>query len=85
MWMMPAGRSCSTANRLVILRSCISASADSASASGAIVRGEGVLLFDADGKDYLDGYNNVPVVGHSNARVREAVARQLGTLNTHTR
>lgn len=29
-----------------------------------IVRGEGVWLFDADGKKYLDVYNNVPHVGH---------------------
>ncbi len=49
------------------------------------VRGEGVLLFDADGADYLDAYNNVPVVGHSNSRVQQAVTIQLGILNTHTR
>ena len=28
------------------------------------VRGEGVWLYDADGKAYLDCYNNVPHVGH---------------------
>jgi 4-aminobutyrate aminotransferase-like enzyme len=50
-----------------------------------LVRGEGVLLHDADGNDYLDAYNNVPVVGHANERVRRAVDRQLATLNTHTR
>jgi 4-aminobutyrate aminotransferase-like enzyme len=50
-----------------------------------LVRGEGALLYDAEGRDYLDAYNNVPVVGHSNERVRAAVDRQLGTLNTHTR
>ena len=49
------------------------------------VRGEGVLLFDAAGRDHLDVYNNVPAVGHSNARVQQAVADQLGRLNTHTR
>jgi 4-aminobutyrate aminotransferase-like enzyme len=48
-------------------------------------RGEGALLFDADGADYLDAYNNVPAVGHSNPRVQAAVAEQLGRLNTHTR
>ncbi|WP_241490432.1 aspartate aminotransferase family protein [Microbacterium testaceum] len=48
-------------------------------------RGEGALLFDPDGLDYLDAYNNVPVVGHANARVRAAVAEQLGLVNTHTR
>ena len=40
---------------------------------------------DADGTRYLDGYNNVPHVGHANPRVREAVCSQLGTLNVHTR
>ncbi|WP_241156302.1 aspartate aminotransferase family protein [Leucobacter chromiireducens] len=49
------------------------------------VRGEGVLLYDAAGRDYLDAYNNVPVVGHSNPRVRDRVAAQLDVLNTHTR
>ncbi|RAX14940.1 aminotransferase class III-fold pyridoxal phosphate-dependent enzyme [Pseudarthrobacter sp. AG30] len=49
------------------------------------VRGEGALLFDAEGNDFLDAYNNVPVVGHSNERVRQAVTAQLGQLNTHTR
>lgn len=50
-----------------------------------LVRGEGAHLFDAEGNDYLDAYNNVPAVGHSNARVQAAVAGQLGRLNTHTR
>ncbi|WP_052699194.1 aminotransferase class III-fold pyridoxal phosphate-dependent enzyme [Hyphomicrobium sp. 99] len=50
-----------------------------------LVRGEGVWLYDADGTRYLDAYNNVPSVGHCHPRVVEAVSRQLGTLNTHTR
>ena len=50
-----------------------------------IVRGAGVWLYDADGKQYLDMYNNVPHVGHSHPHVVEAITRQLGTLNTHTR
>ncbi|MBT8076868.1 MAG: aminotransferase class III-fold pyridoxal phosphate-dependent enzyme, partial [Gammaproteobacteria bacterium] len=50
-----------------------------------IVRGEGVWLFDADGKRYLDVYNNVPHVGHCHPQVVEAVCKQLQTLNTHTR
>lgn len=49
------------------------------------VRGSGAHLFDAEGADFLDAYNNVPAVGHSNARVQQAVSAQLGTLNTHTR
>ncbi|BCH29058.1 aspartate aminotransferase family protein [Mesorhizobium sp. L-8-10] len=50
-----------------------------------IVRGEGVWLWDADGRRYLDCYNNVPHVGHCHPRVVEAIARQAATLNTHTR
>lgn len=50
-----------------------------------LVRGEGVHLFDADGRRYVDMYNNVPCVGHANPRVVEAMARQQGTLNTHSR
>ncbi|WP_121067276.1 aspartate aminotransferase family protein [Chachezhania antarctica] len=49
------------------------------------VKGEGVWLWDADGRKYLDCYNNVPVVGHCNPRVVEAIATQAATLNTHTR
>lgn len=49
------------------------------------VRGERAHLFDADGRDYLDAYNNVPSVGHCHPRVVEAVNRQVATLNTNTR
>lgn len=50
-----------------------------------IVRGEGVWLWDARGRRYLDCYNNVPHVGHCHPKVVEAVARQAAVLNTHTR
>ena len=50
-----------------------------------VVRARGVLLYDADGRDYLDAYNNVVSVGHAHPRVTEAIAAQLGTLCTHTR
>ena len=50
-----------------------------------IVRGEGVYLFDADGKRYVDMYNNVPCVGHANPEVVDAMARQQRTLNVHSR
>ncbi|APG49243.1 aspartate aminotransferase family protein [Phaeobacter porticola] len=49
------------------------------------VRGEGVWLWDAGGRKYLDCYNNVPHVGHCNPRVVDAICRQASTLNTHTR
>jgi len=50
-----------------------------------IVRGDGVMLYDADGRGYVDMYNNVPCVGHANPRVTEAMARQQATLNVHSR
>ena len=50
-----------------------------------IVRGEGVWLWDAEGRKYLDCYNNVPHVGHCNPRVVDAICTQARTLNTHTR
>lgn len=49
------------------------------------VKGSGVWLWDADGRKYLDCYNNVPHVGHCNERVVEAIYKQASTLNTHTR
>src|SRR5258705_2451284 len=48
-------------------------------------RDEGVWMFDTEGRRYLDLYNNVPSVGHSHPHVVEAIRRQAGRLNTHTR
>jgi 4-aminobutyrate aminotransferase-like enzyme/Ser/Thr protein kinase RdoA (MazF antagonist) len=50
-----------------------------------LVRGEGTWLYDADGRRYLDCYNNVASVGHCHPHVVAALARQAATLNTHTR
>ena len=50
-----------------------------------LVRGEGVWLWDAQGRKYLDCYNNVPHVGHCHPHVVEAITKQASTLNTHTR
>jgi 4-aminobutyrate aminotransferase-like enzyme len=50
-----------------------------------LVRGEGVWLYDASGKAFLDAYNNVASVGHGNPVVLQAIAEQAATLNTHTR
>ena len=50
-----------------------------------LVRGEGVWVWDADGRQYLDCYNNVPHVGHCHPKVVEAICKQAGLLNTHTR
>ena len=50
-----------------------------------LIRGEGIWLYDASGKQYMDLYNNVPCVGHANPRVAAAMQTQAGTLNVHSR
>ena len=50
-----------------------------------LMRSEGVWLYDAKRRVYLDAYNNVPHVGHCHPHVVEAIARQAGRLNTNTR
>lgn len=50
-----------------------------------IVEGAGVWLTAADGRCYLDCYNNVPHIGHCHPHVVEAVRRQAGRLATNTR
>ena len=50
-----------------------------------LVRGDGAWLFDADGKRFLDCYNNVASLGHAHPHVVEAIARQAARINTHTR
>jgi 4-aminobutyrate aminotransferase-like enzyme len=50
-----------------------------------LVKGEGCWVWDAEGRKYLDCYNNVPHVGHCHPAVIEAITRQARQLNTHTR
>ena len=50
-----------------------------------LVRGQGEYLWDAEGTQYLDMYNNVAGVGHCNPAVVDAVDEQMKLLNTHTR
>jgi 4-aminobutyrate aminotransferase-like enzyme/Ser/Thr protein kinase RdoA (MazF antagonist) len=50
-----------------------------------IVRGEGVYLYDDEGRRYLDAYNNVPVLGHCHPAVVETISRQSRRLVTNTR
>lgn len=50
-----------------------------------LVAGSGVWLTAADGRRYLDAYNNVPHVGHAHPRVVAALAAQASLLNIHTR
>jgi acetylornithine/LysW-gamma-L-lysine aminotransferase len=50
----------------------------------ALVRGEGVYLYDSDGNRYLDAMSNygVAVLGHAHPRFTAAVTDQLQTLTT---
>jgi 4-aminobutyrate aminotransferase-like enzyme len=50
-----------------------------------IVRASMQYLFDETGRRYVDGYNNVPHVGHCHPAVIEQAARQSSILNTNTR
>ena len=50
-----------------------------------VVRGSGVYLYDSEGHEYLDAYNNVTSIGHCHPAVADAVAAQLRVLNTNTR
>lgn len=51
----------------------------------AIVRGEGVYLYDETDRRYVDMYNNVPCIGHSHPHLVDAINRQVRTLNVHNR
>src|SRR5689334_11342370 len=48
----------------------------------ALVRGEGTVVYDADGKRYLDFIGGIATVsvGHANPRVREALLKQANLL-----
>lgn len=48
-------------------------------------RAEGVFMYDAQGRDYLDAYNNVVSVGHCHPYVNARITEQMATLCTHTR
>ena len=50
-----------------------------------VVRAAGAYVFDAEGRRYLDAYNNVPVLGHSHPAVVNAVSAQLRVLTTNAR
>src|SRR4051812_21942787 len=50
-----------------------------------IVRGSMQYLYDEDGTEYLDAYNNVAHVGHCHPRVVQAGQEQMALLNTNTR
>ncbi len=49
-----------------------------------VVRGEGALVYDSSGREYIDlsGGYGVAIVGHSNPRVADAISKQAMTLIT---
>ena len=50
-----------------------------------ILRGEGVWLYDVEGRRYLDTYNNVAQVGHCHPYVVQRTCEQIARLNTNVR
>lgn len=50
-----------------------------------IVRGAMQYLYDEEGIEYLDAYNNVAHVGHCHPRVVKSAQEQIAILNTNTR
>ncbi|MCA8866809.1 MULTISPECIES: aspartate aminotransferase family protein [unclassified Halomonas] len=50
-----------------------------------LVRGRGQYVWDAQGTQYLDAYNNVASIGHCHPEVIAAVTKQMQLINTHTR
>lgn len=50
-----------------------------------IVRGSMQYLYDDEGQEYLDAYNNVAHIGHCHPRVVRAGQHQMAVLNTNTR
>ena len=50
-----------------------------------MVRGDGVWLFDQQGRKYLDTVNNVAHVGHEHPKIVKAGQRQMAVLNTNSR
>ena len=49
------------------------------------VRGDGMWLYDPDGRAYLDFYNNVPSLGHCHPEVNAAMVEQAGRISANTR
>ena len=50
-----------------------------------VIRGQGSTLIDAQGRRFLDAYNNVPHVGHAHPYVAARVSEQVQRLSTNTR
>lgn len=50
-----------------------------------VVHAAGPWVHTADGRRYLDAYNNVPVIGHAHPAVVQAISRQAAVLNLNSR
>ncbi len=50
-----------------------------------IKRGNKEFIYDEEDNEYLDTRNNVPILGHADQRVAEAVYDQMRLINTNTR
>ncbi|MBC6440044.1 MAG: aminotransferase class III-fold pyridoxal phosphate-dependent enzyme [Rhodospirillales bacterium] len=50
-----------------------------------VERGRGAILYDANGRAFVDAYNNVTSVGHCHPHVVNAMHRQASALATNTR
>ena len=50
-----------------------------------VVAGWMEYLFDETGRKYLDGYNNVPHVGHAHPHITNAAVTQMRAVSTNTR
>jgi len=50
-----------------------------------IMRGQKEFVYDELGTEYLDSRNNVPILGHADPRIVEAVSQQMSLVNTNSR
>jgi len=50
-----------------------------------VIEGRGAMLYDESGRGFLDTRNNVAHIGHCHPAVAQAVAAQVGVLNTNMR
>lgn len=50
-----------------------------------LLRGSKEFVYDETQTEYLDSRNNVPILGHADDRIVQAVANQMSLINTNTR
>ena len=50
-----------------------------------LLRGSKEFVYDESGTEYLDSRNNVPILGHADERIVNAVTEQMSLINTNTR